>query len=482
MVKIKNYINGQWVESESEKFLVTENPGTGEALSRIPVSTEKEVSQAVESAKNAFSKWREIPPIERARYFFKLKNLMEEHAEELARTITIEHGKILPEARGEIRRAIENVEVACGIPSLMQGKILEDAAKDIDSYFVRMPIGVFAMIAPFNFPAMIPMWFLPYAVACGNTYIVKPSEQVPLTMSMIFSLMDTASFPKGVINLVNGNKDTVNTLIEHPDIVGISSVTSTPVAKEIYKKAAQFGKRAQCHAGAKNFLVVMPDANLEKTIPNITDSIYGNTGQRCLAGANVVAVGNVYTELKKQLVETASKIKIGYGLDKSVDMGPVISAKAKERIIGYIEKGLKEGAKLILDGRNVKVEKYPNGYYLGPSIFDEVTPDMTIAKEEIFGPAMMILATENLNKAIEMINANPYGNGAIIYTESGKSAKEFEYKVNCGNIGIHIGLPAPMAFFPFSGMKNSFFGDLHGQGQDAVDFFTHKKVIMQRWW
>lgn len=468
MIRIKNYIDGKWIGSRTERFIKTKNPATGELLSRVPMSTEEEIEQAVQAAKSAFPAWRETPPVERARYLFKLKNLMEEHFEDLARVITIEHGKILPEAKGEVRRAIENVEVACGIPSLMQGKILQDIAKDIDSYFVRVPIGVFAMIAPFNFPAMIPMWFLPYAVACGNTYIIKPSEQVPLTMSMIFSLMDQVGFPGGVVNLVNGDKNTVNALIEHPDIVGISSVTSTPVAKEIYKKAAQYGKRVQCHAGAKNFLVVMPDADLEKSVPNIINSVYGNTGQRCLAGANVIAVGHVYQKLRTELLRAA----------KHLTMGPVISEKAKQRIISYIETGIKEGAKLILDGRKVTSEK---GYYLGPSIFDEVTPDMKIANEEIFGPVMTILKAKNLEEAIEMINTNPYGNGAIIYTESGKSAREFEYKVNCGNIGVHIGLPAPMAFSPFGGMKNSFFGDLHGQGQDAIDFFTHKKVVIKRW-
>lgn len=482
MDKIKNYINGRFVESKSAILLDVENPATGEILGQVPLSNGIEIEYAVKSAKNAFQNWRETPPLERTRYFFKLKNLMEEHTEKLARTITMEHGKILAEARGEIRRAIENIEVSCGIPSLMQGKILEDASKDIDSYFIRVPIGVFAMIAPFNFPAMIPMWFLPYAVGCGNTYIVKPSEQVPFTMNMIFKLIDEAGFPKGVINLINGNGITAESMIKHPDIAGISSVTSTPIAKEIYKKAASYGKRVQCHGGAKNFLIVMPDANLEKTVPNIIDSVYGNTGQRCLAGANVVAVGNVYTALKKRLVETASKIKVGYGLDKNITMGPVISAAAKVRIINRIETGIKEGAKLILDGRCIKVEKYPNGHYLGPSIFDEVAPNMTIAKEEIFGPVMTILRTENLEDAIEMINASPYGNGAIIYTESGKSARDFIHKVDCGNIGVHIGLPAPLAFFPFSGMKDSFFGDLHGQGQDAIDFFTHKKVIIKRWW
>ncbi len=482
MIKIKNYINGEWIESKTDRFLKTENPGTGEILARVPISTKKEVKQAIRAAKNAFSEWRKTPAVERARYFFKLRDLMEEYFEELAVIITIEHGKVLPEAKGEVRRAIENVEVACGIPSLMQGKISEDVAKDIDTYFVRVPIGVFAIITPFNFPAMIPMWFLPYAVACGNTCVIKSSEQTPLTMCMISSLMKIAGFPNGVVNLINGDKDTVDILIKHKDVAGISSVTSTSVAKEIYKKAAQYSKRVQCHGGAKNFLVVMPDANLEKTVPSIIDSVYGNTGQRCLAGANIVVVGDIYQELKKRLVEAASKIKVGFGLDKDIAMGPVISAVAKARIISYIEKGVKEGARLILDNRNVRVKDYPNGHYLGPSIFDEVLPDMTIAKDEIFGPVMTILRVKNLKDAIEMINANPFGNGAIIYTESGKSAREFAYRVDCGNIGVHIGLPAPMALFPFGGMKDSFFGDLHGQGQDAIDFFTHKKVIIKRWW
>lgn len=480
--RLKNYINGKWVASKATKVLDVENPGTGEILAQVPISTPGEVKEAVRAAKDAFPAWRETPPPERARYLFKLKDLMGEHLEDLARILTEEHGKVFAEAEGELRRTIENVEVATGIPSLMQGKISEDIAPGIDEYFIRVPLGVFCVIPPFNFPAMIPFWFLPYALACGDTYIVKPSEQVPLTQTKIFELINEVGFPKGVVNLVHGDKDVANLLIENKDMVGVSSVTSTPVAKQIYKRATENGKRVQCQAGAKNFLVVMPDANLEKAVPNITNSIFGNTGQRCLAGSNVVAVGGVYDKLKKRLIKAASKIKVGYGLDKGVTMGPVISKQAKERILNHIEEGIKEGAELILDGRDVEVKKYPRGHYLGPSIFDEVTPGMMIANEEIFGPVMTILRAKDLDETIAMINGNRYGNGATIYTSNGRAAREFRYRVNCGNIGVNVGLVAPMAFFPFGGMKDSFFGDLHGQSPDVIDFLTDRKVTITRWW
>ncbi|MDA2936318.1 CoA-acylating methylmalonate-semialdehyde dehydrogenase [Patescibacteria group bacterium AH-259-L05] len=480
--KIKNYINGQWVESSSSRVLDVENPGTGEILAQVPLSTRQEVHKAVKAAKDAFSQWKEVTPTERVGYLFKLKFLLEKNKEELARIITQDHGKVIDDARGEMKRAIENVEMAIGTPSLMQGKILQNVSKGIDEYFIRVPLGVFAAIAPFNFPAMIPFWFLPYAVATGNTYILKPSEQVPLTMKRVFELIDEVGFPPGVLNLVNGDKVAVDALIENEDIVGISSITSTPVAEYIYHKAAEHNKRVQCGGGAKNSLVVMPDADLEKTVPNIIDSVYGNTGQRCLAGANVIAVGEVYAELKKRLVESAKKIKVGYGLDKSITMGPVISQKAKEKILSYIDKGLEQGAKLILDRRSIRVKEYPQGHYLGPCIFDEVKQEMVIACDEIFGPVMTIIKAKDLDEAIEIINRGPHGNAAMIYTTNGKSAREFSLRVDCGNIGIQIGLPAPVAYFPFVGMKKSFFGDLHGQGQDAVDFFTHKKVIISRWW
>jgi len=481
MEVIKNYINGQWVESKSTETLDVVNPATTEVLARVPLSTPSEVETTIQAAKNAFQEWRETPPVTRARYMYTLKDLMEEHFEDLSRVIVEEAGKCIDEARGETRRAIEQVEVAAGIPSLMMGYGLEDIALGIDEDCVRQPLGVFCMIPPFNFPLMVPLWFLPYAVACGNTYIVKPSEQVPLSQRMLFQLMDEVDFPEGVINLVNGAKGVVDTLLESPDVRGVSFVGSTPVAKYIYQKAAENGKRVQAQAGAKNFLVVMPDADLDRTVASLLTSFFGCAGERCLSGAVLLAVGDVYEPLRDKFVEASSRLNVGYGLDEAVQMGPVISKRHMERVLGYIEKGVEEGAKLLLDGRDIKVKEYPNGYFIGPTVFDEVSPEMTIANDEIFGPVASIVKVGDLDEAIDIIDANPYGNASSIYTSSGKSAREFKYRVRCGNIGINIGIVAPMAFFPFSGARDSFFGDLHGQGTDAVDVFTEKKVVISRW-
>ncbi|MFQ6124997.1 MAG: CoA-acylating methylmalonate-semialdehyde dehydrogenase [Candidatus Heimdallarchaeota archaeon] len=478
--KLKNYVNSQWVESESNEILDVINPATAEKIAEVPLSTPEEVETAIRAAKEAFWEWRETPPLTRVRYLFTLKGLMEEHFEELARTIVVEEGKTIDEARGEIRRGIENVEVATGIPSLMQGSMLEDIARSIDEVEIRQPIGVCCMIPPFNFPSMVPLWFLPYAVACGNTYIVKPSEQVPLSQNRLFRLLDEAEFPEGVVNLVNGAKGVVDHLLESQDVRAVSFVGSTPVAKYIYAKATKNGKRAQCQAGAKNFIVVMPDAVLKPTVAALMTSFFGCAGERCLSGAVVLAVGEVYETLRIMLVEAASKIRVGYGLEEGVQMGPVVSKRHMERVLGYIEKGLQEGAKLLLDGRNIKVEGY-SGWFIGPTIFDKVKPNMSIANEEIFGPVMNIIHIKNLEKAFEIIDANPYGNASSIFTSNGKIARKFQYRVQCGNVGINVGIAAPMAFFPFSGWKDSFFGDLHGQGLDAVRFFTEKKVVVIRW-
>lgn len=480
--RVRNFVNGEWTDSSSEKTFDVWNPGKGEVIGQVPLSTREEIDAAVQVAQDAFEEWRETPPITRARYFFRLKEILERDYEEIARIVTQEHGKIIDEARGSVRRAIENVEVAAGIPSLMMGYNLEDgAAAGIDEEVVRQPLGVFAAICPFNFPAMVPFWFWPYAVACGNTFIVKPSEQVPLTQQRIFECIEEAGFPPGVINLVNGAKDTVEAILDHKDVRGVSFVGSTPVAKYIYSKAAANGKRAQCQAGAKNSLVVMPDAVLDKAVPNMMSSLFGTAGQRCLAGSVMVTVGDAYEPAKRKLVEQASKLKVGYGLDETVQMGPVISKKSKDRIIGYIEKGIEEGARLLLDGRNVEVPGYPNGFYVGPTIFDEVTADMKIAQDEIFGPVASIVHVRNLDEAIEFIHKSPYGNAASIYTQTGKAARDFRYRVQCGNIGVNIGIVAAMAYFPFAGYKESFFGDTHGQGRDAIHFFTERKVVITRW-
>jgi len=479
--KLKNYIGGDWVASQSSEIQDVHNPATGEVIAQVPLSTVEEGNQAVTAAKEAFQEWRETPPLVRARYMFRLKELMEENFEDVARTSVKEHGKILDESRGEVRRAIENVEMATGIPSLMMGYNAEDIALGIDEECVLQPVGVFCCVAPFNFPTMVPFWFMPCAIACGNTYIVKPSDLCPISQNRAFEILDEVDFPPGVVNLVNGAKGVVDALLTHPDVAGVSFVGSTPVGKYIYATAAANGKRAQCQAGAKNCLVVMPDAVLDRTLAAILTSAFGNTGQRCLSGALVLAVGEVYEPLKARLAEAASQIKIGDGLDEGVQMGPVVSRKSLDRILGYIEKGLEEGAELILDGRGVQVEGYPNGYFIGPTIFDKVKPDMAIAQDEIFGPVLGIIPVADFEEALSIIEDIPYGNAASLFTASGKWAREFKYRLRCGNLGINIGIAAPIATFPFAGMKDSFFGDLHGQGRDAIQFFTDRKVVITRW-
>ncbi len=483
MRRLRNYINGAWVASKSRRVLDIENPGTGEILAQVPMTTGEEVDLAVKSAGRAFEEWKGVPVTERVSYLFKLKILLEEHLEEIATSTTEEHGKTLDEARGDTRRLLENIDAALGIPSLMQGNILWRITPEIDEYFVREPLGVFTSISPFNFPGMIPFWYLPYAVALGNTFIIKPSERTPLTMTRIFELIDAVGFPKGVLSLLHGDKETVDAFLEHPDIAGICSVTSTPTAEYIYEKCGKYKKRPLCQAGAKNYLVVMPDAVLAKAVPNIINSFFGNAGERCLAGGNLVAVGNVYAGLLEEVQREVSKIKVGYGLDPQTTMGPVISQQAQERIEKHIQKGIEEGARLLIDGRNVKVENYPDGHYLGPSVFVEANPGMAISKEEIFGPVMPIIRAKDLDEAIDMINnRTDYGNTATIYTSSGGASQRFQREVNCGMVGINIGVVSPVAWFPFGGKRKSFFGVLHGQLPDVIDFFTDKKVIIKRWW
>jgi len=479
---VPNYVGGQWVESSSREQLEVMNPALDEPIARVPLCGEEEVDQAVRAAQAAYPEWRETPPIERARYMFRLKKIMESNYERIARVITQENGKVIDEARGEVRRAIENVEVAAGITSLMMGYSLEEgAAAGIDEEAIREPLGVFAAICPFNFPAMVPFWFWPYAVACGNTFIVKPSEMVPVTQVKIFELIEEAGFPAGVVNMIHGGAETGRALAAHPGVDGISFVGSTPVARAVYALAGEHGKRAQCQGGAKNLLVVMPDADLRRAVPNILSSCFGTAGQRCLAGAIVVAVGDGYAQLQEDLVEAASRISVGYGLDESAQMGPVISKDSRQRILGYVEQGLAAGARLLLDGRRCRVPGYEKGYFVGPAIFDNVTPEMSIAQDEIFGPVLCLMRAESLEESIALINESPYGNAASIYTRDGRSAREFRHRADVGNVGINIGIPAPMAYFPFCGRKASFFGSLHGQTRDCIDFFTDRKVVITRW-
>jgi len=481
MRTLSNYYGGEWIASKSENWGDVRNPATDEVIARVPFSTSAEVQAAIGHARTAFQAWRETPPVERARYLFRLKNALEDRFEEISRMIVEEEGKTIGDARGEVRRMIENVEVACGIPSLMMGYNLEDVAKGIDCIAERQPIGVFAVIGPFNFPGMVPWWFAPYAVATGNTCIIKPSEQVPCTQNLIFGIVHDVGFPPGVLNLINGAKDVVDVLLEDPGVNGICFVGSTPVARYVYRRAAEYGKRVQALGGAKNFLVVMPDAVLEHTVQALVTSCFGAAGERCLSGSVILAVGDVYKSLRDRFVEEASQIKVGYGMEEGVQMGPLISLRHKQRVLGYIQKGIEEGAKLVLDGRKVRVEGYPHGYFLGPTIFDEVTPDMTIANEEIFGPVASIIRVRDLEEALQIIRRNRYGNMACIFTQNGRWAREFKYRAECSMLGINVGIAAPMAFFTFGGIKESFFGDLKAHGRDAIEFFTDKKVVTVRW-
>ena len=478
---LRNYVNGQWVPSVSAVTRDVVNPATAETIAQVPMSTVEEARQAVDAAHEAFWAWRTTPPITRARYMFRLKSALERSFERIAETITIENGKTIDEARGEVRRAIENVDVACGVPSLVLGYNAEDAALGIDCVALRQPLGVFAHFAPFNFPAMVPYWYIPYALAAGNTFVLKPSDQTPMTQVLMTELMEEIDLPEGVFNLVHGAADVANAIMEHPKVRGVTFVGSTAVGKHVYAHSAANGKRALVQGGAKNYMAILPDANIDATVPAIMTSAYGCAGERCLAGSVVLAVGGIYERLTDRLAVAASKIKVGYGLDPATQMGPVISLQSKNRIVSYINRGVDEGARLLVDGRGIEVQSYAGGFFVGPTLFDAVRPEMTIAREEIFGPVLGVIDVPSIEICYKIIAENPYGNAASIFTSNGKSAREFAYRVECGNIGVNIGIAAPIAFFPFGGMKDSFFGVLHGQGQDVIQFFTDSKMVVSRW-
>ncbi len=481
MTMLANLINGEWRPSSSDRQQDIHNPATGEILAQVPFATPAEVEAAVTAAHEAFADWRQTPPMARARILFRFRELLEDAFEELARLVTTENGKTLDEARGEVRRAIENVETAAGIPSLMLGALAEDVSEGIDEEVVRQPLGVCTMFAPFNFPAMVPLWFVPYALAAGNTFVLKPSERTPLTQTRMAELLLEAGIPEGVYNLVHGGGDVACQLIDDPRVRAVSFVGSTPVAREVYRRAAAAGKRVQCQGGAKNALVVMPDADLCRTLPAILSSAFGNAGQRCLAGSIVLAVGDVHRPVVEGLAEQAAALRVGNGLDERTQMGPVISPQAQARIEAAIARGVAQGARLVLDGRGIRVPGGEGGNFIGPTLFDDVALEMDLACEEIFGPVLSVIPVPDLDAAIAAIEASRYGNMACIFTSSGRAAREFKYRVPAGNIGVNVGVAAPIAFVPFGGMKDSFFGDLHGQGQDAVDFFTHKKIVITRW-
>jgi malonate-semialdehyde dehydrogenase (acetylating)/methylmalonate-semialdehyde dehydrogenase len=477
---LKNYIGGQWVESRSGKTEAVPNPATGEVLAYVPISSREELDEAVRAAKEAFKTWSKTPVPRRARILFRYQQLLVEHWEELARLVTLENGKSYNEAYGEVQRGIECVEFAAGAPTLMMGRQLPDIATGIESGMYRYPVGVVGGITPFNFPMMVPCWMFPLAIACGNTFVLKPSERTPMLANRLAELFKEAGLPDGVLNIVHGAHDVVNGLLEHPDVKAISFVGSQPVGEYVYKTAAAHGKRVQALTGAKNHSIVMPDADLNVAVREIINAAFGSAGERCMAASVVVAVGEIADELVGKLVAAANELKIGNGLEESVFLGPVIREAHKQRTVKYIELGEKEGAILVRDGRKDRAAE-ENGYFVGPTIFDRVTTDMTIWKDEIFAPVLSIVRVNTLDEAIEVANKSPFANGACIYTRDGGNVRKFREEIDAGMLGVNLGVPAPMAFFPFSGWKNSFYGDLHANGMDGVEFYTRKKMVTARW-
>ncbi len=488
MIRLKNYIGGVWSEPADCRWLDVENPSTTEIVAQVPLCGPKDLDAAVAAAKKAFPAWAETPADRRVEPMFRLAHLLNENKEALARQITEEMGKSLPDARAEMKRTIENVEAACGMPILQQGDKLVSAAGGIDGEVLRMPLGVFGMIPPFNFPGMVPFWFLPYAVAAGNTYVIKPSEQVPCTLQEIGKLIEQAGFPNGVINIVNGDKVVAEAMLNHPDIAGISFVGSSRVAKIVAEACARTGKRYQALGSAKNHLVVMPDAKMDDVVRNLITSGYGCAGQRCMASSAIVCVGDaVHAEIVEKFVAASREVVVADPMDPAVAdegmvMGPVISSAAKARIEGLIATGVTEGASMVLDGRGLTVAGAEKGYFVGPTVFTDVKPGMEIHGTEIFGPVQVILKVDTLDEAIAIINGHEYGNGASIYTQNGYWARKFKMEAQAGMIGINVGIPAPVAYLPFGGMKASLYGDTKGQGTAAIDFFTEKKIITERYW
>jgi malonate-semialdehyde dehydrogenase (acetylating)/methylmalonate-semialdehyde dehydrogenase len=481
VLTLDNFIGGRWVPARASGFFDVHNPAVGEIIGRTPLSTAADVDAAVQAASHAFPGWRDTPVNTRAQVLYKFKALLERNFDEMARIVTTEHGKTLGESRGSVRRGIECVEVACGAPSLMQGSALEDIATGIDCHVVRQPLGVCAAIAPFNFPAMVPMWFLPFAIVAGNTFVLKPSEQVPLSQRKMAELLQQCDLPPGVVNLVNGGADVVNAICDHPGIRAVSFVGSTPVARHVYQRASHAGKRVQALGGAKNFVVVMPDADLERSIGVISESFYGCAGERCLAGSMLVPVGDAHHETRDRMVEAAKSLRVGDGAETGVTMGPLISAKHRDRVVGYIDRGVAEGAHLLVDGRAARVPDRPRGYFVGPTVFDDVSMRMSIGHDEIFGPVAAIAPVKTLDDAIALMRSHPNANATSIFTSSGKAAREFAKHATASMVGVNIGVAAPMAYFPFGGAKDSFFGDLKAHGRDGFEFYTDKKVTISRW-
>jgi len=478
---LKNFVGGQWEAASATQTTPVRNPATGDVLAEAPLSGANDVAKAVQAASIALQSWRRTPPGDRIQPLFRLKALLDANFTDIAKLVTQECGKTLAESEGELKRGIENVEVATGIPSLMMGSNLEDIASGIDELMIRQPVGVVAVITPFNFPGMIPLWFLPYAVACGNTVVLKPSEKTPLTMARVLELVDQAGFPPGVVNLVHGGKDAVDALLDHPEVRAVSFVGSTPIARYVYSRAAANGKRVQCQGGAKNPIVVLPDADMDMTTKIVADSAFGCAGQRWLASSVVITVGEAEWTFTQQISDAASSRRVGYGLDKGTEMGPVISAESRARIEGLIAQGVAAGAKPLVDGRNARIDGYANGNFVRPTVLANVDPASELARTEVFGPVLSVMRADTVESAIDMVNNSSFGNMACLFTTSGAAARQFRYETRVGNVGINVGVAAPMAYFPFSGWKDSFFGDLHAQGRDAIDFYTEKKIVVERW-
>jgi malonate-semialdehyde dehydrogenase (acetylating) / methylmalonate-semialdehyde dehydrogenase len=474
---LDNYVAGRWTPSTGDDALDVTNPATGETLVRVPLSAAADLDAAVDAARAALPEWRAVSAIGRARKLFELREGLVARSDDLARSVTTEMGKTLPDARAEVARMIEMVEAACALPTTMQGRVLEDVARNVDAETIRQPVGVCAAIVPFNFPAMVPFWFLPFAIGCGNTFVLKPSEQVPMTQQIAFEVLDGLGLPAGVVNLVNGGREIVEGILEHPGIDAVSFVGSAPVARIVYERAAASGKRVQALGGAKNHMVVMPDAVIDKTVGGIIGSAFGAAGQRCMAGSVVVTVADAHEKLLGPLTEATQALRVGDGLEEGVDVGPVVSESARDRIRAAIDKAASEGARVVVDGRDAEGE----GSFVGPTILDGVRPGSEAACEEIFGPVLSIIGVETLDEAIELINSSRFGNGTSIFTESGASVRRYRHEVEAGMIGVNIGVAAPVAFFPFSGWKDSFLGDLHAHGGDAVEFYTRKKTVTSRW-
>ena len=481
--RLKLLVDGKWVESQAQEAHDVFDPAEGRPIGKVPFSTREEIESAVSAADRAFESWREEAVGDRVQYLFKLKQVMEANAEELANLNTLNHGKTLQESRGDVKRTIENIEAAISVAyTLAKGSNIDQISKGVDEQMTKDPLGAFAIVCPFNFPLMIPFWFLPYAIVLGDTVVVKPSDLTPVPMQRVAELInDELKLPPGVFNLVHGGAEAVEALIRNDSIKGVTFVGSTPVARAVYRMAGEAGKRAISNGGAKNTIVVTDQARLDTAVPAIVSSFFGNTGQRCLAGANLVAVGDVRRALIDKFATASQALRVGNGFSPATEMGPVVSKRAKERIETYLNKGVEEGAKMVSDGRSVAVKDYPGGYYLGATVFDDVSPDMSIAKDEIFGPVASALHVDSLQEAIDGINqGTKFGNAASLFTTSGGEAREFRRNVRAGNIGINIGVAAPSAYFPFGGMRESFFGILHPQA-DAVDFFTDRRVTISRW-